>query len=113
MQSPILISVASIIPGLGLWLIGKRRHAIIAALLIFGLALVFLFSPWKMLTSLSCNALVLLWAMQSIYAGYEARLAQAIKSGNLQQAKEVTPVIPPPPGLNRFEKASFKAKEFV
>jgi len=114
MQSPTVISIVSIIiPGLGLWLIGKRRHAGIAAMLVFGSIFVFLFSPWEMLTSLSCNIAILLWAMQSMYAGYEARLAQAVKSGNIQQAKEGALITPPPSDLSRFEKEAFKAKEIV
>jgi hypothetical protein len=113
MQSPIVISIASIIPGLGLWLIGKRRHAIIAFLLVLGSIFVFIFSPWETLTSLSCNVTVFLWAMQSLYAGYEAKLAQAVKSGNVQQAKEGMPITPPPSDLSRFEKEAFKAKEIV
>jgi hypothetical protein len=108
-----LISIASIIPGLGLWLIGKRRHAAIAAVLVFGFLFLFLFSPWETLTSLSCNIMLFVWAMQSFYAGYEARVAQAIKSGTLQTTKESMPITPPPSDLNRFEKASFKAKEYV
>jgi len=113
MKSPVIISLASIIPGLGLWLIGKRRHAVVAAGLVVVSVLVFLFSPWETLTSLSCNLAGFLWVMQSLYAGYEARLAQAVQSGNIQQAKESTPIVPPPSDLNGFEKVSFKAKEIV
>jgi hypothetical protein len=113
MKSPIIISLASIIPGLGLWLIGKHRHAIIAAALVIGSLLVFILSPWPSLTGLSFNIALILWIMQGIYAGYEARLVKAIKSGNLQQAKEGIPIVSPPSDINRFEKEAFKAKEIV
>ncbi len=106
------ISRASIIPGLGLWLLGKRRDAVITAILFLSTVLIFFYSPWRSLASFSCVIGMFLWIMQSTYTKHEIRLVQALKSGNLRQAKENTPIVSPSK-LSHGEKLAFKAKEIV
>ncbi len=112
MNSAAIISLASLIPGLGLWLLGKRRDAVIAAVLVWGAVLLFFFSPWQALAGFSCYGVLFLWLMQVIYTTHEARLAQSLKTGSLQQAKEIVPIVPPS-DLSRGEKIAFTAMEIV
>ena len=112
-KSPNLILLASIIPGLGLWILGKRRHSTIAALLVFGSFFVFLFTPSETLVGISCNIAGFLWIMQMFYAGYEARLKHKISIGIAQGAKKHSLPSSPPPNIKGNEKAAFKAKEIV
>jgi hypothetical protein len=95
-----------------LWLLGRRRDAVIVAVLVCGAVLVFFFSPWQVLASFSCIVVMFLWVMQVIYTTHEARLAQLLQSGNLQHAKENMPIVPPS-ALSRSEKLAFTSKEIV
>ena len=112
--SPLFVSVVSVVPGLGLWLLGKHRHSIIAASLVFGTCLVCLAAPWEWLMSANCNVAIILWVMQIFYAGYEAQLKRKVAMGIAQDAREefsLPSVLPP--DVKGAEKAVFKAKEIV
>ena len=106
------ISRASIIPGLGLWLLGKRRDAVITATLFLSTVLIFFYSPWRSLASFSFVIGMFIWTIQITYTKHEIGLMQALKSGNLQQAKESVSIVSPSK-LSRGEKLAFKAKEIV
>ena len=112
--SPLFISLVSIFPGLGLWLLGKRRHAVVAASLVFGSLFVFLAAPWAWVMNVSCDVAVFLWAIQIFYAGYEANLKRKIAIGAAQEARQDA-FLPssPPPSVKGIEKLAFKAKEIV
>jgi len=111
--TPTLIGIASVIPGLGLWLLGKRKQAIITVLLMFSLIFLFLFSPWEILYTISCNTAVFLWGAQIAYAIYEARLQDKIATGKAIAAKETVPVDYIPAHIPRREKIVYKAKEML
>ena len=113
MKSPTIIGLASIVPGLGLWIVGRRRHAVLAALAVIGTGLVALFSPWETLSTVSCYAAFLIWVLQSYYAVSEARLAAQVASGQVEKARNSEDIEPPPLHLNRFDKLAHKARELI
>jgi len=111
--SPLLIGIASVIPGLGLWILGKRKHAVITGLVVLGTFFLFLFAPWEIIYNLSCNAMVFLWGMQIFYAVYDARMRTKIETGEMDAAKEAEAVDYIPAHIPRKEKIVYKAKEVV
>ena len=113
MNSPILVSIASIIPGLGLLLLGERRQAIFTAILVIGLLFVTLISPWKTISLVSVNLLFLFWLFQGANACYDARLQKLIKKGSIQPAKSDTHFPPYPSGMSRTERGIFRAKRII
>jgi hypothetical protein len=86
---------------------------VLAALVVVGAALVALLSPWGILSTVSYYAALLVWALQSYYAVYEARLAARLASGQVERAHDGKDIEPPPPHLNRFEKLAHKARELI
>ncbi len=113
MDSPILISIASIIPGLGLWLLGERRQAINAAILVLGSLFVALLSPWETISIVSQFIFIILWILQGVHACYDARLQKLIKKGAIQLARTDTHFPPYPRGMSRWEKAALRAKKII
>jgi hypothetical protein len=113
MRSPVVVQIASIIPGLGLWIVGKRREAVIVALLFSACVVFFLFSPWDTISQLAFFAGIMLWAVQIGVAYYEAMILKKIAKENYQRAREVGTIGAPPPHLNRTEKMDHKWSEML
>lgn len=113
MKSPLVVGLASIVPGMGLLIVGKHKHAIVSAALFSGTMFVFLLSTGEVLRTLSYFAVILIWFMQGSYAIAEARVAGAIAAGEAERARKGKPIPSAPSNLNHIEKELFKAGEII
>jgi hypothetical protein len=114
MKSPIVVGIASIIPGLGLWLVKKRRHAIVVAILMFSSFLFIAITSQDLLAGLCLNFFITpIWITQGFYAVHEANTIKAIKAGVFQPPIQKDSIETPPPNLSFQEKQLFKSREFI
>ena len=111
MTHPIIVGLISIIPGLGFLLFRRYRQAVFIFVLIVGLLLISVFSPWQGLSELLFLLALVFWIMQISMA---VRMTQAIKSNNneyISASIENVEEIQIPPDLSRKEKGIFKIRE--
>lgn len=113
LKSPILVGFASIIPGLGLWIVEKRRQAIISFLLVAACAIFFLYSPWPAATELGLFAGLMIWAASVQMATYEANILKKISKENYVRARDVSNVSAPPAHIKRGERSGYKWREML
>lgn len=112
MQSPFVIGLLSIIPGLGFFVLGKPRRGFGVIGIILVLLFVFLFIPGDFMTQLSFNLLWLAWVFQIVLAAQSARLIKRQEAGEVTQPREKEK-IEPPPGLSLKERGDYKIRETV
>lgn len=101
MKHPLLIGVASLIPGLGYLMLGQARKALNVWMGLLIAVLVYMFSPIELLWDLAVVAFLGIWIAQIVWAGREAALERRIVSGEVAAARESAVSAPaPPPGLD-------------
>jgi hypothetical protein len=114
LNHPIIVGIASLVPGLGYLMLGKLRSAVYVWLAMLSAALVYLFSPIDFLWDVAAIAFLGIWFVQLVWASREAALERRIASGQVAPAREaMAPVATPPPGLSRKEKHAFQIRETV
>jgi hypothetical protein len=112
-KSPFIIGIASIIPGLGFWILGKKRLAGTAAVVVIGAYVIYVAAPWEFLYALSCNVAIIGWFLQIVYAVYEAQAIKKVTSGEMEAARPSERKIEIPADIPRREKLPYKAKEII
>lgn len=112
-KSPLIIGAASIIPGLGFWILGKKRLAVTAAVVVIGAYIIYVLAPWEFVYALSCNLAIIGWGLQIVYAVYEARIIKKVTSGEMEAARPSERKIDIPSDIPRREKLPYKAKEII
>ncbi len=111
MTPTIIVGFISIIPGLGFWLFRRYRQALFIFVLVVGLLLFSVFSPWEGLNELLFIMALYFWYMQISMA---VRMAQAIKFSNNELTLaliENVEGIQIPTDLSRKEKMVFRIRE--
>ena len=112
-KSPIIIGIASILPGLGFWILGKKRLAVTAAVVVIGSYVIYVIAPWEFVYALSCNIAIIGWFLQIVYAVYEARTISKVESGKMEAARPSERKIEIPLDIPAREKLPYKAKEII
>jgi hypothetical protein len=111
---PIVIGIASLIPGLGYLMLGKVRKAVYVWLALLCAALVYVFSPFDFLWEIAAITFLGIWFAQIVWASRDAALEKRIASGQVSPARETLgPASAPPLGLSRKEKQAFQMRETV
>ena len=113
MQSPFVVGVLSIIPGLGFFVLGQPKRGISAIGIIVGLFIFGLFVPSELLSQISLQLFVVAWIGEIYYAVQTANLLKKQQSGETVVPHEVTPIAPAPHGLSANEKLAYKVRETV
>lgn len=112
MQSPFLIGLLSIIPGLGFFVLGKPRRGLGVLGILFVLLILFLFTSGNFITQLSFQFAILVYIGQIYLAAQSARMIKRQQAGELTMPREKTK-IEPPPGLSLKERGNYKMRETV
>jgi hypothetical protein len=112
-KSPLIIGIASILPGLGFWILGKKRLAVTAAVVVIGAYVIYAFAPWEFVYAFSCNIAIIGWFLQIVYAVYEARTISKVESGKMEAARPSERKIEIPSDIPAREKLPYKAKEII
>lgn len=112
MQSPFLIGLLSIIPGLGFFVLGKPRRGFWVIGILATLLFIFLFIPGEFITQLSFQFILLVWIGQIVLAAQSARLQKRQQAGEVTQPREKEKIVPPP-GLSLKERGDYKIRETV
>ena len=112
-KSPLIVGLASILPGLGFWILGKKRLAVTSAVVVIGAFLVYIAAPWESVYSFSCNVAILGWFLQGVYAVYEARTISKVESGEMEAARSSEAKIEIPSDIPRRERLAYKAQEVI
>jgi hypothetical protein len=81
------IGLASVIPGLGYWVLGERRKAITIALIVFGLGIFSFLTPSDTLFDITSNTAILIWVVQMTTAEYSAHIIDELRIGSGRPAK--------------------------
>lgn len=113
MQSPFVVGLLSIIPGLGFFVLGQPKRGLGAIGIMFGLFVFALFVPSEFLGKMSFQFFILAWIGQIYYAVQTANLLKKQQSGETIVPREVMPIAPAPHGLSANEKMAYKARETV
>jgi len=109
---PVVIGIASLVPGLGYLILGELRKAVYVWLGMLTCALVYFFSPFEFLWDLAAIAFLGIWFVQLVWASREAGLMRRIATGQAAPARE-TQAAAPPSGLSRKERHAFELREMV
>lgn len=112
MQSPFMIGLLSIVPGLGFFVLGKPRRGFGVIGILFTLLFIFLYTRGDFITQVSFSLFFLVWIGQIILAAQSARLLKRQKAGELTQPREKTK-IELPPGLSLKERGAYRIRETV
>ena len=109
MQSPFVVGLLSIIPGLGFFVLGQPKRGIGIIGIVGGLFLLANFFSIDFFSDLS----IIAWIGQIYYAVQTANLLKRQKSGEVVIPRETTPIPPPPHGLSANERMAHKMRETV
>lgn len=112
MQSPFLIGLLSIIPGLGFFVLGKPRRGFWVIGIFLTLLFIFLFIPGDFITQVSFQFILLVWIGQIVLAAQSARLEKRQQVGDVTKPREKEKIVPPP-GLSLKERGDYKIRETV
>jgi hypothetical protein len=112
MRSPFIIGLLSIIPGLGLFVLGKPKRGFWVIGILFTLLFIFLFIPGDFITQLSFQLILLVWVGQIVLAAQSARLQKRQEAGEVTHPREKEKIVPPP-GLSLRERGDYKIRETV
>ncbi|HWQ46613.1 MAG TPA: hypothetical protein VN376_07085 [Longilinea sp.] len=112
-MSPFVAGLASIIPGLGLFLLKKRWGGLLAFGLVAAAAIGFYFAQTRFAAQLFFDAFFFIWLVQAIIAISFARNQQRLAKGEMQAPRQVSSSIPVPSNLSRKEKQAYKVRETV
>ena len=112
-HSPLTIGFASIIPGLGFWLLGQRQRSMIVGLIVFGfLSVSFLFLG-KPIGQLSAQVFQLAWLAQLVFAVQIARANQRQLKGETQAAQPVPQFRKPATKLSGSQASEYLSREIA
>lgn len=115
LQSPLVVSLASVVPGLGFLLLGKWKQALWVWLALLGLFALYNFSAvgsfWE---ALGLRFFFFVWFGQGFLAFQESRTTQALETGQLKAPKEITEYDAiTPANLPRHRRVLFKIQKYV
>jgi hypothetical protein len=113
MRNPLIVAVASLIPGLGFAIQSRMREAVISFILVIGLLFMYLVAPWDIVYQTSCGLLAFVWIGQGFLAFDSARRAIRLQSGASQQPRQQMPVPSPPPNIPRSKRLTFRAHRVI
>ena len=102
MNSVLTIGVASIMPGLGFWLLGQRQRAVIIGLVVLSLFVVFLIVPSRLTWLVFLGA----WVSQIYYAIDTAQLSRKLAQGGLE-------VIGRPSGVTKKDRGQARIRKII
>lgn len=115
LQSPLVVSLASVVPGLGFLLLGRWKQALWVWLALLGLFALYNFSAvgsfWELL---GIRFFFFVWFGQGFLAFQEARMTRALETGQLKAAREITEydaIVPA--NLPRPQRAIYKIQKYV
>ncbi len=112
MQSPFVVGVASIVPGLGFVLLNKIRWAFNAFVMVFGLFLAGLFVASEFWGELFAQFSILAWIGQIYYAVQTAKRERKRALGQLDSVRDV-PLISIPSALSHGDKLAYRSAETI
>ncbi|HEV8378809.1 MAG TPA: hypothetical protein VGP99_08155, partial [Tepidisphaeraceae bacterium] len=113
MSSPIVIGLASIIPGLGFALLGKLRWSANAFFLVVGLFAAGLFVPSQFWGELCLRLAVAAWIGQIYYAVRWTSTKAKQESGEIVAPRETGIISEAPAGSSRGERLAHKSAELI
>lgn len=113
MQSPFVIGVASIVPGLGFILLAKYRSAVNSFFIVVGLFVAGLFIASGIWSDIFIEFSALIWIGQIVYAVQTANIQKKREAGEIISPREATPLSPIPSNLSRGERLAFKIAETI
>lgn len=89
-HSTFIVGIASIIPGLGFWLLGQRRFAVILGSIIIGLFAVSVLFFGKPIGQFAAQLFLLSWPAQSVVSIHTALFNKRLQKGEIQAAQPMT-----------------------
>jgi hypothetical protein len=113
MTTPIVVQLASLVPGLGFWLLGKWKEAIITELVVLISALFFFQSASSTASQVGFFTGVFTWVVSANIANYEARILKKIKTENYQKARDVKNLPAPTTNIKRSERYAYKWEQML
>jgi hypothetical protein len=108
-HSPLTIGFASIIPGLGFWLLGQRKRSIIIGLIVFGL----LYMSLQPTGQCCIQFLILTWLAQLIFAVQIARTNQKQLRGEIQAPQPAPQFRKPATKLSGDQAREYYSREIA
>ena len=112
MQSPFLIGLLSIIPGLGFFVLGKPRRGFGVIGILLVLLIMFLFIPGDFITQISFQMAILVWVGQIYLAAQSAKLIKKQQAGEVTTPRDISK-IEIPSGLSLKERGTYRIREIV
>lgn len=112
MYPPLVIAVVSIVPGLGFWLIGQRRRAVLAAAVVV-VPLIIIFSPWETVARASRSIAFVAWIAQMYIAADTAKLLNQSAREPDKAANKYRPSSQPPHGIAKNERVIWSIREIA
>lgn len=113
MQSPFLIGLLSIVPGLGFFVLKKPRRGLGVIGILLALLIMFLFISNDFISQLSFQFAILVYIGQIYLAAQSAKLLKRQQAGEVTTPRETTKIVPPPPSLSLKERGAYKMRETV
>lgn len=113
MQSPFVVGLLSVIPGLGFFVLGQPKRGFGAIGIIIGLFIFGLFVPSQFFSQLSFQFFILAWVGQIYYAVQTAKLIKRQEAGEVVAPREMPLIAPAPDNLSANEKIAYKMREIV
>lgn len=113
MKKSLGVLLASLVPGLGLALLGLVRRGILVFATFAALIGLYLFAPWEYVNTFSCGLAFMLWVGQVIIALQTVQRAARTEEGLTSKARPAQLLPAPPPGASSAEKLQHQARETV
>jgi len=112
-HSPLTIGIASIIPGLGFWLLGQRQRSIVVGSIVLGLlsiSLIFLGTP---IGQFSAQFFQLAWLAQLVFAIQIARTNQKQFKSEIQAPQTIAQFRRPTKKLSGTQASDYFSREIA
>jgi hypothetical protein len=108
-KKPWVIGLLSVVPGLGLIVLGEVRQGLGVMAIMAFLAFLVEFAPWEIVNAASC-VLGFAWVSQLYYAVIVAQRLAHVEAGVVLPAR---PLAPTPPGASLGERLLHKVRQSV
>jgi hypothetical protein len=112
MKKPWVVGILSIIPGLGLIILGKIIPGILAMASLIVLAFPILFGPSGAASEGVVAVVLIIWVVQGYYAVVVAQRSARAAAGESLPERAVS-IDPPPPRASLAEKRAYEASKAV
>ena len=110
-HSPLIIGFASIIPGLGFWLLGQRQRSVVVGTIVLGLLSISLIFFGKPIGQFFAQFFQLAWLAQLVFAIHIARTNQKQLKGEIQAPQPTTQFHKPTKNLSGTQASDYFSRE--